>query len=297
MPARRVLRLALAVVGAAGAAWLAIGLLARPAPAHPYFALERPGVQVIAHRGGAALRPEATLAAFAHAARLGADILEMDVRATADGAIVVLHDATVERTTDGRGAVAELSLEALQRLDAGYRWTDDGGRSFPYRGKGFRVPTLAQVYAQHPRLRMVVEMKVRTPEFAQALCRLTRASGMGERVLVASFDHATLRAFRQACPEVATSMSTREVQAFLALARLRLAALASPDAVAVQVPERLGDLEVLNATLLAAARSRNLRVHAWTINEEADLRRLIDLGVDGIMTDRPDRLLALRGTL
>jgi glycerophosphoryl diester phosphodiesterase len=282
-------------VGAIAIAYAAALLLARPVPPHTYFTAERPGVQVIAHRGGAGLRPEETLAAFEHAASLGADILERDVRETADGAIVVLHDATVERTTDGSGPVAELRLEALRGLDAGYRWTDDGGRSYPYRGAGIRVPTLAEVYQRHARMRMVVEMKVRTPEFAQALCRLTREAGMTERVLVASFDHATLVAFRQACPEVATSMSAREVQVFIAMTRLGLSSLASPDAVALQAPDRIGDFEVLAPSLVAAARRRNLRVHVWTVNEEPEMRRLIALGVDGIMTDRPDRLLALRG--
>jgi glycerophosphoryl diester phosphodiesterase len=297
MPAPRALRLALFALLAAGLAWLAAVLLARPAPAHPFFALERPGVQVIAHRGGAGLRPEETLEAYDHAARLGADILEIDARATADGAIVCLHDATVDRTTDGSGAVATLTLAELRRLDAGYRWTQDGGRTFPYRGKGLQVPTLEEVLKRHARSRMVIEMKVRTPDFARSLCSLARDAGMAQRVLVASFDDATLDAFRQSCPDVATSMSQREAQIFWLLGKLRLAAASSPDAVALQVPERFGGVEVLAPALIAAARGRNLRVHAWTINDEEAMRRLISLGVDGIMTDRPDRLVFLRRRL
>jgi glycerophosphoryl diester phosphodiesterase len=297
MPAPRALRLALFALLAAGLAWLAAVLLARPAPAHPFFALERPGVQVIAHRGGAGLRPEETLEAYDHAARLGADILEIDARATADGAIVCLHDATVDRTTDGSGAVATLTLAELRRLDAGYRWTQDGGRTFPYRGKGLQVPTLEEVLKRHARSRMVIEMKVRTPDFARSLCSLARDAGMAQRVLVASFDYATLDAFRQSCPDVATSMSQREAQIFWLLGKLRLAAASSPDAVALQVPERFGGVEVLAPALIAAARGRNLRVHAWTINDEEAMRRLISLGVDGIMTDRPDRLVFLRRRL
>jgi glycerophosphoryl diester phosphodiesterase len=296
MPAHRAFGLAFLALLAAGLAWLAAVLLARPAPAHPYFAAERPGVQVIAHRGGAGLRPEETLEAFDHAARLGADILDLDARATADGAIVCLHDATVDRTTDGSGPVAALTLAELRRLDAGYRWTQDGGKTFPYRGKGLQVPTLEEVLKRHARSRMVIEMKVRTPDFAKSLCRLARDAGMAQRVLVASFDHATLAAFRLACPEVATSMSQREAQVFWLLARLRLAAAASLDAVALQVPERFAGVEVLMPALMKAARGRNLRVHAWTVNDDETMRRLIALGVDGVMTDRPDRLLALSGT-
>jgi len=297
MPAPRALRLALFALLAAGLAWLAAVLIARPAPAHPFFAGERPGVQVIAHRGGAGLRPEETLEAYDNAGRLGADILEIDARATADGAIVCLHDATVDRTTDGSGPVAALTLAELRRFDAGYRWTQDGGRTFPYRGKGLQVPTLEEVLKRHAPSRMVIEMKVRTPDFAQSLCSVARDVGMTHRVLVASFDYATLAAFRQACPEVATSMSQREAQIFWLLARLRLAAASSPAAVALQVPERFAGVEVLAPFLLEAARSRNLRVHAWTINEDEAMRRLITLGVDGIMTDRPDRLIGVRGRL
>ena len=254
-------------------------------------------MQVIAHRGGGGLRPEETLAAVEHAAELGADMFELDVRATVDGAIVLLHDATVDRTTNGKGLVAEIRLSELRKLDAGYRWTMDGGKTYPYRGKDIRVPTLEEVFKRHPRLRMVVEMKVRTAEFAQSLCKLTREGGMSQYVLVASFDYESLHAFRQACPEVATSMSAREARIFVGMAKIGLASAYSPDAMALQVPERFGSIEVLTHGLVQAARGRNLRVHAWTINDEAAMRRLIELGVDGIMTDRPDRLLALRDRL
>lgn len=297
MPARRALGLAFFLVLAAAIAWIAAVQLARPAPAHAFFASERPGVQTIAHRGGAGLRPEETLEAFANAEALGADMFELDVRATADGAIVLLHDATVDRTTDGQGAVAGINLIELRKLDAGYRWTQDGGKTHPYRGKGIQVPTLEEVFKRHPRMRMVVEMKVRTAQFAQSLCELTREAGMSQHVLVASFDHENLHAFRQACPEVATSMSAREARLFVSMARIGLASAYSPDAAALQVPERFGSLEVLTQGLVQAARGRNLRVHAWTINDDATMRRLIELGVDGIMTDRPDRLLALRNRL
>ena len=120
---------------------------------------------------------------------------------------------------------------------------------------------------------------------------------MSQHVLVASFDHESLYAFRQACPEVATSMSAREARLFVSMAKIGLASAYSPDAAALQVPARFGGIEVLTQGLVKAARGRNLRVHAWTINDDATIRRLIELGVDGIMTDRPDRLLALRNRL
>ena len=280
-----------AAVAGVAVAGVVYGMLALQAPAadHPFFAAERLGVQVIAHRGGAALRPENTLEAFEHAARMGADALEMDVRATSDGAIVVLHDATVDRTTDGTGRIEQLTFEALQALDAGYRWSSDGGRSFPFRGKGVRVPKLEDVFRRLPAARMVVEMKQLGADFAAGLCALVRRAAMSQKVLVASVDHGTLGAFRDACPEVATSMSAREARFFIGVWSSYPTA-----ALALQIPLRVRERTIAGPDLLEAARRRNLKVHVWTINNEERMRQLIGMGVDGIITDRPDRLRALR---
>ena len=260
-----------------------------PEPGHAFFRDEKPGVQVIAHRGGAALRPENTLAAFQHAAQLGADVLEMDLRVSADGAIVVMHDATVERTTDGAGAVATLSLAELKRLDAGYRWSSDGGATFAYRGRGVRVPVLEEVFKLLPGTRMVLEMKQFTPPSVSALCGLIRRAGMQRKVLVASFSGDTLGEFRDACPEVATSMGPLEARLFITLFGLY-----APQVPALQVPDRLRDTTLVTPELLARARGKNIKLHAWTVNEEARQRELVRMGVDGIMTDRPDQLIAVR---
>jgi len=260
-----------------------------PEPGHAFFRDEKPGVQVIAHRGGAALRPENTLAAFQHAAQLGADVLEMDLRVSADGAIVVMHDATVERTTDGAGAVATLSLAELKRLDAGYRWSSDGGATFAYRGRGVRVPVLEEVFKLLPGTRMVLEMKQFTPPSVSALCGLIRRAGMQRKVLVASFSGGTLGEFRDACPEVATSMGPLEARLFITLFGLY-----APQVPALQVPDRLRDTTLVTPELLARARGKNIKLHAWTVNEEARQRELVRMGVDGIMTDRPDQLIAVR---
>lgn len=273
----------------------AAALLSRPAPSHPYFAADKGAIQVIAHRGGTGLRPENTLEAFAHAAALGADILETDLRLTADGSIVCLHDATLERTTDGQGRVEALRLAELQELDAGYRWSQDGGKTFPFRGAGVRVPALEEVFARFPAMRMVVEIK-RPPgaALAQPLCALMRRFGMSEKVLVASMSEDALDAFRGACPEVATSLGPREARIFIGASLVNLTTLYRPAGLALQLPYRVGERVVVTADLLQAARGRNLKVHVWTINAEDEMRELIRLGVDGIITDRPDRLIGLR---
>lgn len=285
--------LTLALLAAAG-----VGVLmafARPAATHAFFAAEGGGVQVIAHRGGAQLRPENTLLAFEHAVALGVDMLEMDARATADGALVVLHDATVDRTTDGQGRVDALTLGALQRLDAGYRWSPDGGRSTPFRGRGIRVPSLAEVFARFPQMRMVIEIKPADPALAAMLCALLRGAGMTQRVLVASMHDAVLDAFRATCPEVGTSMGPGEARLFYVASLAYLSDAISPAAQALQIPYGFGEQVLATAQLVAAARGRNLALHVWTVNDEARMHRLLGIGVDGIMTDRPDRLLRLLG--
>jgi glycerophosphoryl diester phosphodiesterase len=266
------------------------------APEHAYFKQDAPGRPlVIAHRGGAGLWPENTLHAFEQAAALGVDVIETDVRATADGELVVIHDETLERTTDGAGRVRALTLAELKRLDAGYRWSPDGGRSFPLRGRGLTVPTLREVFTTLPEMRFNIEPKQAEPPIIAPLCRLIREHGMASRVMVAAFRGNVLEQFRRECPEVATSAATAEVAGFLALQRSALAGSYGPSMQALQVPEWAGALHVLTGDFVAAAHARNLRVHAWTVNDEDDMRRLIALGVDGVMTDYPDRLLKVLG--
>lgn len=282
---------------------LAAGLYLAVSPAvgeavaeHPYFSQDTAGRPlVIAHRGGAGLWPENTLHAFERAAALGVDVIETDVRATADGELVVIHDPTLGRTTDGAGRVGQLTLAELKRLDAGYRWSPDGGKSFPLRGRGLTVPTLREVFDALPHMRFNIEPKQAEPPVVAPLCRLIRERGMTSRVMVAAFASDTMERFRRECPEVATSASTAEAVGFLALQRAGLAGTYGPQMRALQVPERAGSLGVLSREFVASAHARNLRVHAWTVNAEDDMRRLLDLGVDGIMTDYPDRLLKLLG--
>ncbi|MBA2244402.1 MAG: glycerophosphodiester phosphodiesterase [Gemmatimonadetes bacterium] len=281
-----VLVLVLLLVAGAG-----LLLPARPVADHPYLRQGEPGPLVIAHRGSAALWPENTLYAFERAAALGTDVMETDVRATADGVLVLLHDATVNRTTDGSGAVAALTLAELKRLDAGARWSPDGGRSFPHRGQGLTVPTLAEAFAALPGMRFNLEMK--EPTLAAPLCQALREHGMARQAMVASFSDSALGEFRRLCPEVATSASAAEARNFYLMATASLDNAYRPAMQALQVPEYMGGLRVLTPAFMNAARRLNLQVHAWTINDTEAMRRILALGVDGIITDYPDRLVAL----
>lgn len=246
-----------------------------------------------AHRGGAALRPENTLAAFAHAVELGVRCLESDVHATADGVLVCHHDETVDRTTDGTGRVRDLTLSELRKLDAGYRFSPDG-QSFPCRGKGLVVPTLEEVVALHDETRLNIEIKQRIPDITERVFRFIHDRNLCDRFLIAAEDGRIGTRFRRiSAGRVATSASRREVELFWAASRVRLAAALPVAYDALQVPETTGRLRVVDERLIRAAHRRGLHVHVWTVDDVATMRRLLALGVDGIMTDRPDRVTAL----
>ena len=251
---------------------------------------------VIAHRGGAGLWPEATRLAFDQAIGLGVDVLEMDVHLASDGELVVIHDSTVDRTTNGSGAVREFASTDLELLDAGAKWespTEPG--TFPYLGREQGVPRLIDVMNDHPNAALLIEIKPNGSEAAEALCSLLRSEGRTADTIVGSFHQTTLDAFRTVCPEVATGATPREVRNFLIASRLRVAGPYRPRFDVLQVPVRQGNIEVITPSLVRAAKAKGVPVHAWTINESSEIQRLLDLGVEGIITDRPDRALQAMG--
>lgn len=248
---------------------------------------------VMAHRGGAGLWPENTLYAFAHATQMGVDVLEVDVHCTSDGVPVVIHDGTVDRTTNNRGRVNEMTLLQLKALDAAYGWSLDGGRTYPLRGCGIAVPTLQEVFEAFSGMRFNIDIKQKQPSMVQSFCQMIRDYGMTKNVLVASFEPEVLEEFRRDCGEVATSAGPADIRAFLMMDAAQFDAAHRLNIRALQVPEYAGNRCVLTRNFVEAAHARDLEVHAWTINDESAMQRLIDVGVDGIITDYPDRLLAL----
>ncbi len=277
-------------------AYLAATLSARPASAHPWFA-PRPGDHqplVFAHQGGEGLRPNNTMEAFRHAVELGADVLDTDMHLTKDGVLVLIHDETVEGTTDGQGAIRDLTLAELKRLDAGYHFTTNGNLSFPYRGRGLTIPTLEELFQAFPDKRFSIEIKPSNPvKTATRFSALLRQYHLQQSVLVSSFRQANMDAFRQACPEAATSATPNEVLWFYMLSQLGLTRSLTPKYHSLEVPEYKGPIHILTPRFIQAARGRGLGVEPWTINEIHDLQRVLNLGVDGINTDFPDRLLEL----
>ncbi len=254
---------------------------------------ERP--LVIAHRGGRGLWPENSLFAFERASALGVDMLEMDLHRSRDGQLVVIHDRTVNRTTNGQGRVADLSLAELQALDAGYQWSADGGQSFPYRAQGIRIPSFVEVLERFPAQAKVIEIKVPDAGIEAQLCQLLEQYGQRDRVLVGSFYGRSLQLFRQTCPGVATSADPSAVRLLVGLNWLGLATLLSPSYQALQIPPSHSGLEIASPSLLRSAAERGLNVQLWTINEQPEMRRLLEMGANGLITDYPDRALQLLG--
>jgi glycerophosphoryl diester phosphodiesterase len=214
------------------------------------------------------------------------------VHATADGVVVVIHDETVERTTDGTGLVRSLSLAALQRLDAGYRFHAPDG-AWPFRDRGIRVPTLDALLEAFPDVPLNIEVKQAEPAIEALVLATLDRHGARTRTLLAAEDGIIMTRIRAAAPEVVTSLSAPEVAEFVY--RLRDGNLTGyrPPGVALQVPPAFRDVQIVTEASVAAAHDLGLEVHVWTINDEAEMDRLLDVGIDALMTDFPARGAAL----
>jgi len=233
-----------------------------------------------AHRGSRVLWPENTMVAFQGAVDLGYLYIETDVRVSRDGRVIVFHDESLERLTDGVGKVADRDWDYLRRLDAAARFDPD--QDFPRRGTGVSVPLLADVVATFPDTMFNIDLK--QPGMADRVAREVRRLGIEDRVLIGSFYDRRIRTFRRAAPGVATSAGPLEV--LRALASQRPGGAAD----AFQVPERFGPIPIVTGRFMNAVRIAGKQVHVWTVNDAPAMTRLLDLGVDGIITDRPDVL-------
>jgi len=248
----------------------------------PFFTQEHP--IAFSHRGGAGLWPENTMEAFQSSYGLGYRFYEMDLHLSRDGTLVVLHDHSLERTTNGGGYVWDHDLEDLERLDAGHWFGPD--RGYPYRGSGLSIPTVEEVLITFPDAFFTLEMKL---DLAVPVSELISRLNAWDRVMVAGFQDGWLRAFRRITGgRVATSTSRGEIVAFWSFSRAKLGL--SMVASAFQVPPAQNGITILDRRFLEAAHAVGKHVHVWTIDEPDEMRSFLDMGVDGIMTDRPDVL-------
>jgi glycerophosphoryl diester phosphodiesterase len=265
-----------------------------PPPDHPWFRLTRPIDRplVFAHRGGAGLRPENTLAAFEHAAGLGVQGMELDLRLSRDGVPVVIHDADLARTTSATVPVAALTADELANVDAGYHFAPAEGH--PWRGRGAGVPRFRDVLRLVPSMPLIVELKGVSLELARAAVRVAAEERAIDRICFAGFSADTLAAARSTGFDIGTSATSAEVR--LALYKSYVGwPLGRRPYGAFQVPERANDTVLVTPRFVRHVHRAGMLVQVWTINEEADMRRLVAWGVDGLITDRPDRALAVLG--
>ena len=260
-----------------------------------------------AHQGGAWESPSSTVFAISRALAAGATAIELDVHATLDGELVVCHDATVDRTTPATGTIASFTLAELRRLDFSY-WFIPGADvtpdrpedEYPYRGRApddphFGIATLREVLEQFPGVVLNLDIKQTAPivtPYEESLARLLHEFERGDDVMVASFLDSATAAFRTFAPAVSTSAGTIATAEFWRAVQGGGSLPDSPVA-AYQVPERMGDLVVVDEAFVEAAHGRGQAVHVWTVNEAAAMERLVGLGVDGIISDVPTTLVTV----
>lgn len=255
----------------------------------PFFTNTKP--RLFAHRGASGEAPENTLAAFRRAVALGIEYIELDVHLSRDGHVVVIHDATLERTTNGYGKVQAQTLGQLQHWDAGYRFSPDGGETFPFRATGITVPTLAEVFQQCPGVKFTVEIKPEEPAIEEQVIAVVRACEREADVILASEHDRVLQRVRSLAPDLATSFAYGEVFDFIQRVATRELTGYRPPGHAVQIPPKFQGVPLVTESTLAVAHEFSCEMHVWTINDAHEMMRLLELGVDGVMSDFPGVLL------
>lgn len=255
-----------------------------------FFKIERP--RVFAHRGGCALGPENTLAAFELGLAAGADGLEFDVHLSADGIPVVCHDRTLDRTTNAAGPVSARTAAELARVDAGY-WFTPAHDAYPFRNQGVGIPSLRDVLRRYPHVPVIIELKVDGAEMGRAVAGELKAAGAVHRACVAGYGAVSLRAAREALPGLATSACHPEVRMALYRSWARVPARRTPYG-GYQVPECSGVLRIVSPRFIRHAHDNGRKVEVWTVDERPDMERLLAWGVDGLITNRPDLAVQVR---
>lgn len=265
-------------------------------PRENFFSGIRHNVDVIAHRGGDGQWPGETLFAFGNATTLGVDALEMDIRVTRDNQLVMMHNPTVRATTKGWLPVRCYTLAEIQKFNAGYDWSPEGSKEHAYRystDPDLFVPTFEQVLQRFQGTRMNIEIKGWHPRkdegIAKEFCRLVRKYDMTHRILVASFHKPVLEIVRDRLSDVAISASTFEVIRFVVSSKWGSGDY-RPKADAIQTSSK-----VIDSKLVDTARNHKIKLHGWTVDDPEEMDRLIALGVDGIITNFPKKLLGRPG--
>lgn len=258
----------------------------QPLPKRSFFQLVKEPA-IFGHRGSPLAYPENTLLSFEEGLRHG-EGLELDVSMTKDGIIIVLHDLMLERTTDGRGAVGDITYKDLIALNAGYHFQKDS--SYPYRESRIHIPTLESVCKAFPQTPLIIEVKGSGEELAMNLARTISANTAQDQVLIAGIDDKTIQWIRDYLPDIQTGTSLREGIIFYILSHLGLALYFSWNFQTLCIPPKYKSLPLLTVPLRLAAKGLGLPIYLWTINTEEEIRKYLEIGVQGIISDYPERV-------
>ncbi|WP_394187266.1 glycerophosphodiester phosphodiesterase [Paenisporosarcina quisquiliarum] len=286
-------KVAIAIAAAGAAAWAGSKAISKPQKREDKQALQYDSPIILAHRGGSLIAPENTMVAFKNAAELGVHGFEIDIRLTKDEEIIVFHDEYVDRTTDGAGRVADMTLDELKLLDFGYHFLNEQ-QEYAYRGQGESVTTLRELFEQFPQMLINIDMKD-SPETYEGslipskLWRLIEEMGAQHRVVVTSFFDEQIDRFNlYAQNNVALGAGENEVRKAYSAYTSQFGHLYHPRTDVMQIPVKSGVFPLDGAGFIHFLSKLNVPVHYWTINDKETMERLLVAGAKGIITDRPD---------
>ncbi|MHA1169490.1 MAG: glycerophosphodiester phosphodiesterase [Candidatus Hodarchaeales archaeon] len=272
-----------------GLSFASLGLSTRNTiPLNPFFHSDRP--LIMAHRGNSVSFPENSLESLKDAVSLNVDVLEVDARMTRDNDLVVFHDETVDRVTNGKGKISDFLLDELKELELGYNFSPDG-RTFPFRGKKLRILTVNELFEHFPDQRINIDIKNDDISAADSLGSLIRSHGMDEHVFVASFHQRIIDHFRKHYPHVLTAAGPNDIRSFIKAMKLRYLRFKRLNYAGFQVPIKYGDYTIITPGFIRGAHKKGIKVMVWTINERKTMVELLKMGVDGIFTDTPALLV------
>ena len=295
-------KVAIAIAAAGAAAWAGSKAISKPQRREDKEALEYEHPIILAHRGGSLIAPENSMSAFKKAAELGVHGFEIDIRLTKDEEIIVFHDEYIDRTTDGSGRVADMSLSELQAFDLGYHFVNEQ-QEFEYRGKGDAIITLRELFEEFPQMLINIDMKDSPDTYEGSLIpsklwRLIDEMGAQNRVVVTSFHDEQIDRFNlYAQNSVALGAGENEVRKAYSAYTSQFGHLYHPRADVVQIPVRSGVFPLDGEGFIGFLSNLNVPVHYWTINDTPTMERLIRSGAKGIVTDRPDIAIQLLSDL
>jgi glycerophosphoryl diester phosphodiesterase len=247
---------------------------------------------ILAHRGDSARYPENTMPAFDSAVQMNVDVIETDVHLTADGEVVIWHDDTLERMSGDPRRISSMDWQEIHRVNAGSQFSGDGGKTFPFKDKNIKPVVIKELLSKYPLMKFNVDLKDNNLLLAEKFSQILLDLDCIKRVVTASFHKDVLLYFRKLLPGAITSCTSNEVMRLILLFRSGILNIPFPYKKKIlQVPEYSGKIKVLNSGFIKYLHKRGFTVQIWTVNEIEEMNRFLDMGVDGIFTDKPALLL------